>query len=412
MTLPYLPDIVPLYSADFTADPQAVYHALRERHGAVAPVEIAPDILAHLVLDYRAAREVLVNIDGVWSKDPRPWQARLPDTPQAAAVLGMLGYRDNPLFTDGPVHTRYRTALTDCYRMVQPHRLRRLVRETADLLIREFAATGRADLVTDFAMPIPPRVFNRLCGRPDDDGVRLTAALDAMMHADGEDAARGALDFAGYMNELLAAERGDDLPSWLLNHPAALSREEVLQHLIVTMGAGYEPMSSLISNALSRMLTDSRYHATLTRGARGVHEALGEVLLEEPAMANYGPYFVTRTVCFHGTWIKPAELVLVSYAAANTTPAPAHQPPVVSGEGSHLAFGAGAHRCPASGMAVLIAATAIERILMYLPDMELTVPRDRLTWRPGPFDRSLATLPVRFTPFHPDQPGQTPWTTQ
>jgi hypothetical protein len=31
-----------------------------------------------------------------------------------------------------------------------------------------------------------------------------------------------------------------------------------------------------------------------------------------------------------------------------------------------------------------------------VPDIELAVPADLLTWRPGPFHRALNALPVRF----------------
>ncbi|NED82009.1 cytochrome P450, partial [Streptomyces sp. SID11233] len=60
--------------------------------------------------------------------------------------------------------------------------------------------------------------------------------------------------------------------------------------------------------------------------------------------------------------------------------------------------------------ALLIAATAIDRLLTLLPGLELAVPFDELTWRPGPFHRALAALPVTFRPVRPDQPGVTPWT--
>ena len=156
-------------------------------------------------------------------------------------------------------------------------------------------------------------------------------------------------------------------------------------------------MANLISNTISRMVSDDRYYSSLTNGALSTYDALVEALRAEPAMSNYGPYFVLQPVHFHGTWIQPAELVLVSYAAANTEP-------TERSRGAALrrrrvpGFGAGPHRCPASDPAVLIAMTAIERLTSDLCDLELTVPRDELPWRPGPFHRALAHLPVRFTP--------------
>jgi hypothetical protein len=41
---------------------------------------------------------------------------------------------------------------------------------------------------------------------------------------------------------------------------------------------------------------------------------------------------------------------------------------------------------------------AVEKLLDRLPDVELAVPVEELTRRPGPFHRALAALPVRFPP--------------
>jgi cytochrome P450 len=414
MTLRYLPNAGRLYGPEFARDPQAVYASLRRLHGAVAPVEIASGIEAHLVLDYQAAVDVLTNAGDMWVKDPRPWQVRLPGTPEAAAVLVQMGYRDNCMFTDGAEHTRHRKVINDCYGMIQPHRLRNLVIEVADSLIREFSAAGEADLVAEFTQPIPLRAFNQVLGRPDADSAAVLAALSDMMRADAESSARGNEAFGRYVGELIQskyARRGDDLTSWIIDHPTGLKPEEVLQHVIVTLGAANEPLTNLISNAISRMVSDDRYYNSLSNGALGTYDALLEVLRSEPAVANYGPYFVRSPMEFHGTWIQPAELVVVSYAAATT--APTGLPDELRSDGgSHLGFSAGAHRCPAADPAMLIAMTAIERLTMHLSDLELTVPREELQWQSGPFHRALIHLPVRFTPIRLDQPRESPWSTQ
>ncbi|MEU0570914.1 cytochrome P450 [Nonomuraea sp. NPDC005983] len=414
MTLRYLPEAGRLYGPEYARDPQAIYAELRRRHGAVAPVEIAPGIEAHLVIDYQAAVDVLTNAGGVWSKDPRAWQARLPGTPEAAGMIAMLGHRPNALFSDGAEHARYRKAISDCFQQVQPHKLRQMVIEVCDSLISRFAAKGEADLVADFARIIPARIFNLLFGRPDSDSAGLTQALSDLMEADGETGARGSEAFSRYIGELIQAkyaERGDDLTSWFIDHPAALQPDELAQTIVLVTAASYEPTANLISNTISRMVSDDRYYSSLTNGALSTYDALMEALRAEPAMSNYGPYFVRQPVHFHGTWIQPAELVLVSYAAANTEPVNVPEE-LRSDGGAYLGFGAGPHRCPASDPAVVIAMTAIERLTSHLCDLELTVPREKLDWRPGPFHRALAQLPVRFTPIHPDQPGDSPWAAQ
>jgi hypothetical protein len=99
---------------------------------------------------------------------------------------------------------------------------------------------------------------------------------------------------------------------------------------------------------------------------------------------------------YAGAVLRAGDPLVVSLAAANTDPAlTADQR---AGNRAHLAWSAGPHNCPAQSPARLIAAAAVEKLLDRLPDIELDVPVGELAWRPGPFHRALAALPVRFPP--------------
>lgn len=403
----YTPDPIPLYGPEFAADPHAVYARLRQ-YGPVAPVEVAPGVSAHLVTGYQAALDLLRDPD-TWSKDPRVWEETIdPDSP----LRGMLKWRPNALFNDGEAHERYRRVITDSFSLIEPHKLRQQTVEAADSLLRDFAEAGEADLVTQYARPLPLVLFNTLFGMPDHDSDRLVAALAALMESVESE---GAKEFEGYVMDLVTsklAERGNDMGSWIIDHPAGFSTEEVIHAVVITIGAGQEPTTNLISNALSRMLSNPDYYSTLSGGALTPRDALHDVLRNEPPMANYSAHYPRHNVRFHGTWIHANQLVLVSYAAANTGPdgLPSSQDGSSRTDGgAHLAWSAGPHACPVKQPAMLIATTAIERLATQLCDLELTVPREQLKWRPGPFHRALAHLPASFTPITPDQAGVTPW---
>ncbi|MFF9479923.1 cytochrome P450 [Streptomyces sp. NPDC014733] len=399
--------LVRLYDPEFAADPHRYYAHLRQ-YGALAPVEIGTGVTAMLVTDYRAALDLL-NDDTTWSKDSRSWQQTVPPD---SAVLPMLGWRPNALFSDGDTHRRYRQVITDSFRLVEPHELRARVRHAADSLIRNFGARGDVDLMPEYAQRLPLLMFNNLFGMPEEYGDQLIAAVGGLMDgATPEEAASADAAFTAYIMELVGrkkAERGADLTSWFLDHLNGLSDEEVIAQIVVTLAAGNEPLSNLIGNALSRMLSDDRYYSTLSGGALTAQDAINEVLWNDPPMANYSAHYPRRDVFFHGTWVRAGQLVLVSYAAANT------QFGAValddrSGSGAHLAWAAGPHMCPVQRHALVIATTAIERLTAWLSDIELAVPAEALTWRPGGFQRALAALPARFTPITPDQAGATPW---
>jgi cytochrome P450 len=319
----------------------------------------------------------------------------------------MMRWRPNALFADGGEHIRYRTTLIDAFSTIEPHDLRERVHRAVDILVSRFGPAGRADLVADFSRPLMALVFNNLFGLPDSESGRLHNSLGKMMEG-GEQAHEGEVEYGKYVLELIAAKmavRGDDLTSRLLDHPLDLTPEEVTWQVFLTLGAGHEPTANLVSNALSRILGNPAYYTTLTSGSRPVMDAVAEVLRYETPLANYGIYYARDSVTFHGTWVRAAVPVVVSYGAlafiSEWESRGAHHPH----DASHLSWSAGEHACPVKQHTLLIATEAIERLTQWLPDLDAVVPRERLTWRPGPFHRSLTALPVRFTPRTPDRPG-------
>lgn len=394
---------VRLWDDGFALDPYRYYAALRAQ-GPIGWAELAPGVPAYVVTDRRAALALLHDTE-TFSHDPRPWEATVADD---APVLGMMRWRPNALFSDGGAHLRYRTTLIDVFDLVEPHDLRARVHRAVNLLVRRIGPQGEADLVGEFARPLMAWVFNDLFGMPEGDGDRLNEGLGTMMEG-GPRAAEGETKYARYVLDLIAAKvecPGDDLPSRLLEHPAGLTVEEVTWQVFLTLGAGYEPTTNLLSNALSRILGNPAFYSTLTSGARPIVDAVVEVLHHETPLANYGIHYARRPVAFHGVWIRDAVPVVVSYGALGHFAEQEHGTVRHAGDASHLSWSAGPHTCPVKRHTLLIVTEAIERLTQWLPDLEPALPRDRLTWRPGPFHRSLTALPVRFCPRSPDQPGE------
>ncbi|WP_405683901.1 cytochrome P450 [Streptomyces sp. NBC_00057] len=390
------PQPLALYGPNFAADPQSHYRRLRE-HGPLAPVRLAPGIDALLITDYQAAVDLLRDTH-TFTKDPRAWQATVPDD---SPVLPMLGYRPTALFSDGDVHARYRDAINDSLALIEPHVLRAEVVRVAQRLIGEFAATGSGDLIAQYARRLPVHVIVTWFGVPSGDSERIVNGIAGMFNS-AEDAATAYADLVEVVTDLVADRRARprrDLISYLLAHPANLDNDETVRQITLIMSAGHDPTTNLIGNALLHMLTDARYAGSLHGGAMTAHEAINEVLWQDPPLANFAAHYPRHDTEFHGVRLRAGQLLLVSYAAANTQSVPDRSDPGVrSGASAHLAWSAGPHRCPAKQPALLIAMTAIEQLTSQLCDAELDVPVSGLKWRPGPFHRALVRLPVRFTP--------------
>ncbi|MFF9620576.1 cytochrome P450 [Streptomyces griseosporeus] len=384
---------VPLYGPEFAADPQAYYSFLRH-YGPTAPVELAPGVEATLVTDYQAALQLLQD-SGTFRKDARRWrdfnEGRIPaDSP----VAPVLAYRPNCMFADGAEHLRLRQAVTDSMARIDARRLSHTAEQVSDYLIEQFGARGSVDLLGDYAKQLPLFVFNELFGCPADIGDRVLFGISGMF--DGVNAEKAMGVMFGALGELVAQKRirpGEDVTSWLMAHQARLTDEEMVHQLALLMVAGNEPLRNLIGNTLHRLLTHDAY---AHRGGL-IDEALDDTLWENPPMQNLAAHYPATDMEFAGTKLQAGDLVLVSFAAANTGPALTAARQAGSNR-AHLAWSAGPHACPSKDPARQITVTAVENLLNRLPDVELAVPEDTLTWRPGPFNRGLATLPARFTP--------------
>ncbi|MFF3499335.1 cytochrome P450 [Streptomyces sp. NPDC003247] len=384
---------VPLYGPEFAADPQAYYSYLRH-YGPTAPVELSPGVEATLVTDYATALQLLQ--DSVsFRKDARRWRDFNEGRVPADSPIGpVLAYRPNCMFSDGAEHLRLRQAVTDSMARVDSRKLSQSTEQVSDYLIAQFGARGSADLLGDYAKQLPLFVFNELFGCPADIGDRVVYGITGMF--DGVNAERAVEVLFGAVGELVALKRakpGDDVTSWLMQHQAALTDEEMVHQLALLLVAGNEPLRNLIGNTLHRLLTHDAY---ANQGGL-IDEAIDDTLWENPPMQNLAPHYPASDMDFAGQKLQAGDLVLVSFAAANTGPALTAARKAGSNR-AHLAWSAGPHACPSKDPARQITVTAIENLLNKLPDVELAVPEDSLTWRPGPFNRGLVALPARFTP--------------
>jgi cytochrome P450 len=389
--------LTPLYGPEFTAAPERTYEHLRASYGDCAPVELAPGVRATLVLSYRAALQVLRDPVG-FRRDPRPWQHTVPrDSP----VSGTMSWRPNAMFSDGDEHRRLRSAITDALGQVNHGALRRDIVAVADGLIDRVAAQGRADLMTGYALPLLMMVFTRMFGCSDELAERIMLGVQRLF--DGSDPAEANRVLDETMQELLDRKRGapgDDVVSRLLAGRARLSDDELKHTVLVLMGAGSEPAANLVGGALVELLTNADLSEGLSGGTVAVDAAIDEILWRRPPMSNYGISYPVRPYPLYGNLLPAGEPVVVSFAAANADPAAAGRDAGDDrvGNRAHLAFSSGAHACPVPSMALLLAATAIERLLERLPGMTLACPVEQLPWRVSPFSRGLSALPVTFPP--------------
>ena len=394
-----------LFGDEFRRDPRPVYERLRRR-GPIAPVWLEPRVPGWLIVDYPTLLKV-GREPTTWSHDSRLWSewsnGRVPENSE---LLAMMGYRDNLLFSDGDKHARLRRAVSESLDRIDFRVLTQVVHRLATRLIDRFAAQGRADLVGRYAEQLPLLLVNRMFGLADDDGYRLLDVLARIW--DGQDADRASRDMERYLGDLVAAKRacpGQDVTTWLMRHHAGLSGEELVQHLVLIIGAANTPTANLIANALQVLLTDQQMKNALVGARMTAEEAIDRALWLDSPMQVY-PFVYPRHDVEYGRFTIPAGAAVgMGLAAANRSVPHTG----TSHNRAYVSFGAGEHRCPARDIALKISEVAIEALMRRLGGMRLAVPADQLTWRPSVFMRGLERLPVVFTPEHADVKEASAW---
>ncbi|MDH6574606.1 cytochrome P450 [Kitasatospora sp. MAP5-34] len=390
-----------LYGPEAEADPAGLYEKLRAEHGEVAPVLLHGDLPAWLILGH-SANLTAMRTPSRFSRDSRRWTAFqqglvTPDSP----LMPVIAWQPLCVFADGEEHKRLRRAVTDSLNRFDRRGIRRYVTRFADQLIQDFGPTGQAELVARFAEHLPMLVMTQVVGMPEEYGPRLVDAARDLMK--GTETAIASNDYVvATLRRLMERKRvapGADLVSWLMQHSAGLTDDEVLEHLRVVLLAANETTVNLIADTLKLLLTDRRFRTHLSGGHMTLPDALDQVLWDSAPMSLVAGRWATGDTELGGQQIRAGDMLLLGLAAGNVDPAvrPDLSKPLY-GNRSHLAFGGGPHECPGQDIGRAIAETSIDILLTRLPDIQLAIPEDELTWTSAWLSRHLVELPVRFTP--------------
>ncbi|MFJ9040490.1 cytochrome P450 [Streptomyces sp. NPDC102406] len=402
-----------LFTWEFATDPYPAYAWLRE-HSPVHWTKLPSGVEAWLVTRYADARQALA--DGRLSKNPDHHA----EDAQGKNRTGIPGERSANLMThllniDPPDHTRLRRLVSKAF---TPRRIAQFaprVQELTDGLIDRFAGSGEADLIHDFAFPLPIYAICDLLGVPaeDQDDFRDWAGM-MIRHGGGPrgGVARSVKKMRGYLAELIHRKRddlSDDLISGLIrasDHGEHLTENEAAAMCFVLLFAGFETTINLIGNGVHTLLHHPAQRALLQRAIeRGEHELLDtgiEELLRFDGPVELATWrFATAPLTIGGQRIAPGDPVLVVLAAADRDPARFSEPDTLDlsrRDNPHLGYGHGIHYCLGAPLARLEGRTALETLLRRLPDLRLAADPADLRWRGGLIMRGLRNLPVEFTP--------------
>ncbi|MDB5583538.1 MAG: cytochrome [Bradyrhizobium sp.] len=318
------------------------------------------------------------------------------------------------LMMDPPDHTRLRHLMVDQFRPHNVAPLEAMVRAMARKLLAPHAATGKMDVIQDFAAKLPMAIICELMGvRPEDEDMLRGWTDDIVHREDGSNAIlevniSGTQQLLGYFETMIqgriaAGETGDDLVGQLMAYEKAdkLSHIEVLGYLFLMAIAGNETTTKLIGNFTWQLWDRKSERDRLVADTSLIAGAVEETLRIDGPTQMQGRE-TAEPIEIHGHTIPAGSKVAIILTSGNRDERHYDDPEVFKidrGARDHLGFGGGLHSCLGAALARLEGRVALEEMLEMMPDWEIDLASSHRMH--SAYVRGYTHLPVTFTPRSP-----------
>ncbi|TVZ79666.1 cytochrome P450 monooxygenase [Streptomyces sp. BK340] len=298
---------------------------------------------------------------------------------------------------DSPEHDRFRKALIPEFTVRRVRTMRPAIEQTVDKRIDALLAAGNsADLVADFALPIPSLVISSLLGVPPVDRdffESRTRTLVAIRTSTEQQRDTAAKELLRYINRLIAIKQdwpGDDLVSRLLA-TGSISAQELTGVLMLLLIAGHETTANNIALGVVTLLLHPEWI--------GDERAVEETLRFHSVADLVSLRVALGDVEIAGQLIRAGEGIIPLVAAANHDPEAfgcPHAFDPARTERHHVAFGYGVHQCLGQNLVRTEMEIAYRRLFERIPSLELAVPVAELPLKYDGVLCGLHALPVRW----------------
>lgn len=308
-----------------------------------------------------------------------------------------------PITLDPPHHAPVKRVLLPPFKLDAVRNLEPRIRATCRDLLAGLTGREGCDAVTDYASHVAARTMTNLLGVPETDSHLLQRWIHeifvlgvtdnaTLMRAVGE----AERYFGGFVERrrqkgeddmitLLVEARGED--------GTPLSNAFIQATLRVLMMAGIDTSQCVIASAIYHLAANPGDREMLVSDPEAIPVAVEELLRFYPPVTAGRE--VMRETEVQGCPMKPGNMVLVSFMAANRDPSVFPQPDKVildRKDNRHLAFGFGIHKCIGMHLGRAEMIIALQEWLNAFPRFSLA---GEVTWSGGQV-RGPMTVPVAF----------------
>ncbi|RRR99562.1 cytochrome P450 [Glycomyces terrestris] len=388
------------YERQTRYDPPAALLELQDR--PIRPIRYYPDgVEGWLVTGHAAGRKVLADPRFVTGERFTRSPTELPHVFVSITDQVPPGFF---LFFDPPEHTRLRRKVTGVFTVKRMKELEPRVADIVDERIAALRAAGPgADLVREFALPVPSLVICEMLGVPYADRAAFQGnsanMLDLSLSV--EDRNKAMAEIFGYLIDLVPAKRanpGDDMVSAFAADPD-LHDVEAAGMALILLVAGHETTANMLALGTMTLLEHPAQLERL-RAEPGLMPGAVEELLRYLTVAHNGVMRIAKEDAeIDGHRITAGQHVTVALHAANRDPGRYERPDALDlgrDAQGHMAFGHGVHQCVGQQLARVEMRIGFAKLLEAFPGLRLAVPSDQIPMRSDMAVYGVHTLPVEW----------------
>jgi len=298
---------------------------------------------------------------------------------------------------DPPDHDRFRKALIPEFSVRRIRAWRPTIERTVDECVDELLAKGgSADLVADFALPVPSRIIATILGVPQGDREFFESRTQTLVNLAGStesQRAEAVRQLLRYLERLIAVKRkwpGDDLIGRILR-AGVLSPEEMSGVAMLLLIAGHETTANNLALGVVTLLENPQWI--------GDDRVVDELVRYHSVADIVAMRTAVEDVEIGGQLIRAGEGVIPLIASANHDAAafgcPHEFDPGRSAR-SHVGFGYGVHQCLGQNLVRTEMECVYRALFERVPTLRLTPPVSDLPFKYDGTLFGLHSLPVAW----------------
>ena len=343
--------------------------------------------------------------------DPRlSADASSPTYPAQTAALALVR-KEYQVFAqmDPPEHTSERRLLAGEFSARAVELLRPKVQTLVDTLVDKIAAKGPpADLVTDFAVPLPCQVICTLLGVPESDHAAIQKwSREISSLATAHEAAASMIkEFCdGYLTDLVQRKDEnpeDDLLSRLVvghMRQGTVSLRKVVSLARLFLTAGHESTTGTLGLGMAALLYHPEQLDKLRNDPALIKSAVEEILRFTDVTHSGRLRTAKQDIEIGGVTIRAGDAIIMHQPTADRQDSIFENPhhfDITRNPTQHLAFGAGIHNCIGQPLARMELQHGIGTLVRRLPELRPKLPIEELNFHGRMAIYGLESLPVTW----------------